>query len=185
MSVYFTVSKDEQQRGGEGEAPIGILWFAQREEGQDDSRQTRSRRMARQAFWYLLNFFMTYVGTTAMRIISALNGSVPFGLICFTMVFTPWQGFWNAIIYMRPRYLRNREKYTEMSIWEALFTSDDQDHRLGARVMRSTVVPQTSREVFFGSCPQESRPEQGSAAFKDDEAVENMSAFVEKDDKAV
>jgi hypothetical protein len=88
--VYVTVSKEERDYGGE--APLGILWFAQREEGQDDSRQTRSRRMARQAFWYLLNFFMTYVGITALRIVDALggNGSGSFGLLCFTMIFLPW-----------------------------------------------------------------------------------------------
>lgn len=149
--VYFKVGKDEREHGGQ--APAGWLWFVQREEGQDISRKMRSRRMARQAFWYLLNFFLTYAGITAMRIVQAFGGTVPFGLRCFAWIFLPWQGFWNAIIYMRPRYIRNREKYSDMSIWQAIITEDDYDARLGARAMRSTVAPSAPNfsGSFFGS----------------------------------
>jgi hypothetical protein len=156
--VYVAVSKDAQNDGaGDDEAPpVGFLWFARRETGQDDSRQTRLRRMAKQAFWYLLNFFMTYVFTTTNAIIRANRGSeseqgsVPFALQFLNFMFLPWQGFWNAVIYIRPRYLRNREKNPEMSRWEAIFAEDDYDHRLGARAMRSTVRG-PGRRSFFGS----------------------------------
>jgi hypothetical protein len=134
--VYYKVSKDEREHGGQ--APAGWLWFVQPEEGQDASRAMRSRRMARQAFWYLLNFFLTYVGSTARTIVLAYDGKPSFGLRCFITIFLPWQGFWNAIIYIRPRYMRNREKNPNMSIWRAIFTEDEYDHRLGARANRST-----------------------------------------------
>ena len=149
--VYYKVSKDEREDGGQ--APAGWLWFVQHEEGQDTSRTIRSRRMARQAFWYLLNFFLTYAGSTAWSIVRAFRGTVPFGLYCFIDLFLPWQGFWNAIIYIRPRYMRNREKYPDMSIWQAIFTEDEYDHRLGARAMRSTVAPTAPNFTgsFFGS----------------------------------
>jgi hypothetical protein len=146
--VYYKVSKDEREFGGE--APADWLWFVQREEGQTTSRTMRSRRMARQAFWYLLNFFLTYVGTTAWNIVHAFGGTPSFGLSVFTWIFHPWQGFWNAIIYIRPRYMRNREKNPNMSIWQAIMTEDEYDHRLGARAMRSTVVP-TAKQSFFRS----------------------------------
>ena len=144
--VYAKVSKDEREVGGQ--APTGWLWFVQREEGQDTSRTMRSRRMARQAFWYLLNFFMTYVGSTAFLIIEAFGGTPSFGLWCFTNIFLPWQGFWNAIIYTRPRYLRNREKNPDMSIWQAIMTEDEYDHRLGARAMRSTMAATAPKLSF-------------------------------------
>ena len=134
--VYYKVSKDEREYGGQ--APAGWLWFVQHEEGQDTSKNKRSRRMVRQAFWYLLNFFLTYAGSTAWSIVRAFDGTVPFGLLVFICIFLPWQGFWNAIIYIRPRYMRNREKYPNMSIWQAIMTEDEYDHRLGARAMRST-----------------------------------------------
>ena len=56
---------------------------------------------------------------------------VPFALTSLSYLFSPLQGFGNAIIYMRPRYLRNREKNPEMSHWQAIFTEDEYDHRLG------------------------------------------------------
>jgi hypothetical protein len=159
--VYYKVSKDEREQGGQ--APAGWLWFVQHEEGQDTSRTIRSRRMARQAFWYLLNFFLTYVGGTAWSIVLAFGGTVPFGLTVFTDIFRPWQGFWNAIIYVRPRYMRNREKYPDMSIWQAIMTEDEYDHRLGARAMRSTVAPTAPNFTgsFFGSILRKSGQGQG------------------------
>jgi hypothetical protein len=145
--VYYKVSKDEREYGGQ--AAAGWLWFVQREEGQDTSRTIRSRRMARQAYWYLLNFFLTYAGGTARSIVQAFGGTPSFGLWCFMFIFRPWQGFWNAIIYIRPRYMRNREKNPDMSIWQAIFTEDEYDHRLGARAMRSTW--HSGSGGFFGS----------------------------------
>ena len=162
--VYTKVSKDEREEVG-GQAPTGWLWFVQREEGQDTSRTMRSRRMARQAFWYLLNFFMTYVGSTAFLIIEAFGGTPSFGLWCFTNIFLPWQGFWNAIIYTRPRYLRNREKNPDMSIWQAIMTEDEYDHRLGARAIRSTAgASNRMRGSFFGSMFGKSTQAQDTAA---------------------
>eukprot|EP00984_Skeletonema_dohrnii_P027919 scaffold17647_cov83-Skeletonema_dohrnii-CCMP3373.AAC.1 len=151
--VYATVSKDAQnQNDSDNQAPVGFLWFVQKEAGQDVSSQARSRRMARQAFWYLVNFFLTYVFTTAVVIIE-IGGSqsdVPFALKFLQFMFFPLQGFGNAIIYIRPRYLRNREKYPNMSRWNAIFEDDEYDHRLGARAMRSTMRG-LGRQSFIGS----------------------------------
>jgi hypothetical protein len=119
--------------------------------------------MARQAFWYLLNFFLTYVWSTAWSIVLAFGGTPSFGLYCFMYIFLPWQGFWNAIIYIRPRYMRNREKYPDMPIWQAIMTEDEYDHRLGARAMRSTVAPTAPNFTgsFFGSILRKSVQGQG------------------------
>jgi hypothetical protein len=87
--VYVTVSKDAQN-DGDDESPPGFLWFARREAGQDDSRQTRSRRMDKQAFWYLLNFFMTYVFSTA-EIIVQISGGM-FHLLSVSLVSCSFHG---------------------------------------------------------------------------------------------
>jgi len=177
--VYYKVSKDEREDGGQ--APAGWLWFVQHEEGQDTSRTIRSRRMARQAFWYLLNFFLTYVGATAWNIVLAFDGTVPFGLRVFMHIFLPWQGFWNAIIYIRPRYLRNREKYPDMSIWHAIMTEDEYDHRLGARAMRSTVAPTAPNFTgsFFGSILRKSGQGQGQGQGQGESQGEGQGAEAE------
>jgi len=93
---------------------------------------------------------LTYVGSTARSIVVASGGTPSFGLLCFMYIFLPWQGFWNAIIYIRPRYMRNREKYPNMSILNSIVTEDEEyDHRLGARAMRST--RHSGSGGFFGS----------------------------------
>ena len=182
--VYYKVSKDEREDGGQ--APAGWLWFVQHEEGEDTSRTIRSRRMARQAFWYLLNFFLTYVGTTAYSIVLALGGTVPFGLWCFMYLFLPWQGFWNAIIYIRPRYMRNREKYPDMPIWQAIVTEDEEyDHRLGARAMRSTVAPTAPDFTgsFFGSILRKSGQGQGQGEGQGAEAEAELAQVAVEGDE--
>lgn len=114
------------------------LWFMIRESGQDDSQTTRARRMAKQAFWYLLAFFFTYIFATVREIIEATGSQAPFALAVLATITLPTRGLFNAMIYIRPRYLRNREKNPEMSRWWALMTpSDEHDAALGALYMRS------------------------------------------------
>ena len=113
---------------------------------------------------YLLNFFMTYVGSTALQIIKAFGGTPSFGVWCFNFIFNLWQGFWNAVIYVRPRYIRNREKNPDMSIWQAIMTEDEYDHRLGARAIRSTAgASNRMRGSFFGSMFRNSSQAQDTA----------------------
>ncbi len=49
-----------------------------------------------------------------------------------------------------------------MSIWQAVFTEDEYDHRLGARAMRSTVAP-TAKRSFLGSMFRKSGQGQGES----------------------
>ena len=62
-----------------------------------------------------------------------------------------------------------------MSFWQRLTTSDEQDHRLGARVMRSTVAgPGYS---FLGSVFGK-KPASSGLNDQDNNAMENESAAV-------
>ena len=53
-----------------------------------------------------------------------------------------------------------------MSIWQAIMTEDEYDHRLGARAMRSTMAPTAPKlsGSFFGSMFRESSQAQDIAA---------------------
>jgi len=118
--------------------------------------------------------------------VRALGGTVPFGLYCFMFIFRPWQGFWNAIIYIRPRYLRNREKYPDMSIWQAIVTEDEEyDHRLGARAMRSTVAPTAPNFTgsFFGSILRKSGQGQGQGEGQGAEAEAELAQVAVEGDE--
>ena len=40
------------------------------------------------------------------RIVEATTGSIPYPLIVMFVSTLPGQGFWNFLVYIRPRYLR-------------------------------------------------------------------------------
>jgi hypothetical protein len=77
----------------------------------------------------------------------ASGGSdIGFGLRLLFSIFAPLQGLLNALVYIRPRFSRNREKNPSISIFQALVVTEEQDHQLGAFGMRSTIKPATLAE---------------------------------------
>lgn len=70
-------------------------------------------QFAAQALLYALAFFITFFFETVVLILRAThtNASQLLMLCLFLAnVFLPLQGFWNAFIYIRPRYLRYRKQ---------------------------------------------------------------------------
>merc|ERR1711907_492929 len=72
-----------------------------------------SRTVRKQAIQYVLAFYETWVPLTIVRILQAIENAtgkslVPFGLLLVAVLFTPLQGFFNCLIYMRPRFLRQK-----------------------------------------------------------------------------
>ena len=68
-------------------------------------RRQRSSKVATQAFFYCLAFYMTLAFATTTRAMQALTGSVPHEILLCFMIFYPLQGFMNFLVYMRPRWL--------------------------------------------------------------------------------
>ncbi|KAL7550002.1 hypothetical protein ACHAWF_013258 [Thalassiosira exigua] len=115
-----------------------MLWFLKGGQGQATSASDRARRMAKQAFWYLVTYFNTYFWVTLQQVLKTVgDGSIPYWVRVMVSLTLPSQGIFNCIVYLRPRYLRNREKYPEMSRPAAVFHRDEEDFVLGARQMRS------------------------------------------------
>mmetsp|Transcript_37907 Transcript_37907/g.56733 ORF Transcript_37907/g.56733 Transcript_37907/m.56733 type:complete len:337 (+) Transcript_37907:360-1370(+) len=78
----------------------------------------QSRRTARQAFLYTFAFYVTWFFTTFRIIEGLVHGHNPSGNVTFFLeaLLLPLQGFWNCVIFLRPRYqqLRAREGLTRM-----------------------------------------------------------------------
>jgi len=82
------------------------------------SNTTKSARVAivvkRQAFYYVGAFYVTWIPLTILRILQTLGKQVPYGIFLCAVIFTPLQGFFNCLVYLRPRYLRwKRLKWNE------------------------------------------------------------------------
>jgi len=137
--------EDGNENDDRGEAAKGVvqngtdmLWFLQESQGQDTSASDRARQMARQAFWYLITYFNTYFWVTLQQVLKTVgDGSIPYWVRVMVSLTLPSQGIFNCIVYLRPRYLRNRDKYPDMSRLAAVFHQDEEDFVLGARQMRS------------------------------------------------
>mmetsp|Transcript_34268 Transcript_34268/g.83123 ORF Transcript_34268/g.83123 Transcript_34268/m.83123 type:complete len:429 (+) Transcript_34268:93-1379(+) len=69
-----------------------------------------SRRFGSQAGFYILAFFLTWIFPMIMFVVAEVTGYLLYPLLVATVVFNPMQGFFNCLIYIRPRYIRNREE---------------------------------------------------------------------------
>jgi len=63
-----------------------------------------------QAFLYLPAFYITRTFPTVARVHEMLGKPIPYFCIFLQAAIGPTHGFWNALIYFRPRYLRYRRK---------------------------------------------------------------------------
>ncbi|CAJ1953969.1 unnamed protein product [Cylindrotheca closterium] len=72
-------------------------------------RHNLSQRFASQAWFYILAFCLTWIFPMITFVIAEVTGYLYFPLLATTVVFNPMQGFFNCLIYIKPRYMRYRE----------------------------------------------------------------------------
>lgn len=112
--------------------------------------QKKRRDVAWQSFWYVCAFYFTNLFNTMLRLMQHANYAVPFSVVLLLVIFAPMQGGWNLLIYLRPRYLKYKEKNPDWKIADILKRSmqralsgsssnddeeDDDDYRLGAAII--------------------------------------------------
>ena len=78
----------------------------------DDSKLVQlKRQFATQALLYCISFAITWMPGMLIRRLEAWFGLEPsFGLVYVNAILLPLQGFWNAFVYLRPRYLMYRRR---------------------------------------------------------------------------
>jgi hypothetical protein len=74
-----------------------------------------SRQFAIQAWLYILAFFFAWVFPMVGFAIAEATGQLYYPLLVLTVIFSPLQGFFNALIYIRPRYIRYRQQQRKQS----------------------------------------------------------------------
>ena len=74
------------------------------------SSNKHTRQVAIQSFLYVAAFFLGVSFTTVYHLIGWIGGYSAFWPLPIINTLAPLQGFWNAFIYARPRYLRIRER---------------------------------------------------------------------------
>jgi len=91
-----------------------------------------SKRFAIQSWLYILAFFFAWIFPMVQWVISQSGGLLYYPILAITVVINPLQGFFNAVIYIRPRFMeyyrtKQREKLQKESqegqpliLWQAI-----------------------------------------------------------------
>jgi hypothetical protein len=96
--------------------------------------QSKSRRVAIQALWYVGAFYLTFTFATMTRLTQQLAGKTYFPMLLLHTIFDPAQGFFNYIVYIRPRYLSFRDRHPDTGFWETMkLLMTRQDEKGGRR----------------------------------------------------
>mmetsp|Transcript_22506 Transcript_22506/g.55690 ORF Transcript_22506/g.55690 Transcript_22506/m.55690 type:complete len:462 (-) Transcript_22506:89-1474(-) len=75
-----------------------------------------SSRIAVQGSLYVLVFCITWFFPTVQRISELANGQNYFAIQALDTTLLPLQGFFNVLIYMRPKYTTYRRKYPDLTV---------------------------------------------------------------------
>jgi hypothetical protein len=73
------------------------------------AHRKHSKQVAEQGFWYCGAFYITWIFPTITRLTQVINHEAPYPLVIITAMFVPLQGFFNCLVYMHPRYKRERD----------------------------------------------------------------------------
>lgn len=73
-------------------------------------RRKNSRKVANQSMFYVGAFYITWIPATVNRLLQQTRGNTFFALALLMALLTPAQGFFNFLVYIRPKYLRFRSR---------------------------------------------------------------------------
>ena len=88
----------------------------------NNKKQTHSQKALHQALQYVAAVVGTRLWSFVVVIIDEIGGQNPFWVLVLQQFFFPFQGFWNAIIYITPYYEMVRDVYPskDKSFWFCL-----------------------------------------------------------------
>lgn len=77
---------------------------------EDGQRTKLSQKVTVQALLYIVFFFLTWIFPMVQFVVANQTGNLLFPLLALTTILNPLQGFYDALIYARPRYLQYRAR---------------------------------------------------------------------------
>jgi len=103
------------------------------ENNEEVARMERSRKVAIQSALFVGALYLTWSFTTVARIYQVTTGNNNTTLLVLMAIFFPLQGFFNFLVYCRPRYLRCKSRNPDLStrklLWLALHPEDHMKNR--------------------------------------------------------
>ena len=65
-----------------------------------------SRRLARQSYLYVGALYLTNIPLIVTRVTQFIAGETYYGMMLSIAILVPMQGFWNVIVFLRPRKMK-------------------------------------------------------------------------------
>jgi len=67
-----------------------------------------SRRLAVQSYFYVGALYVSYLPPLISRVLETITKTKPYWVVVLLGILLPIQGFWNVLVYLRPRYIQAR-----------------------------------------------------------------------------
>ncbi len=119
------------------------------ENNDEVARMERSKKVAIQSALFVGALYLTWSFTTVTRIYQVTTGNNNTTLLVLMAIFFPLQGFFNFLVYCRPRYLRCKSRNPNLStrklLWMTLHPEDHTRNR-GQTAQRERQTPYVERE---------------------------------------
>lgn len=137
--IYLTVKDFEKEEAEEN--------------NEENARMERSRKVAIQSALFVGALYLTWSFTTITRIYQVTTGNNSTALLVLMAIFFPLQGFFNFLVFCRPRYLRCKSRNpglkTRQLLWMTLHPEDDTKNR-GPAATRGGQPRPTDRRRYTG-----------------------------------
>jgi len=87
-----------------------------RQQHQVLKRVSFSRQIAQQSYLYVGALWITWLPAIVLRGVQLASGVTYYWLLVWLSLSIPMQGFWNVLVYLRPRWLQKRREQFEKQL---------------------------------------------------------------------
>jgi hypothetical protein len=124
--IYLTIAKQEKKlkKYAFRESVTAFGESTSRSIEEHSSRRLRdehrkgSTNFASQATFYMVVFFFTWFFPMLQTVFAVSRDELYYPLILLSSILSSMQGFFNAVIYLRPRWIRSRKQKPPLSRWQ-------------------------------------------------------------------
>eukprot|EP00986_Skeletonema_menzelii_P007128 scaffold2761_cov137-Skeletonema_menzelii.AAC.9 len=102
------VNQSQERNRGKVTLRASPSWQRRRQQHQARRRVGFSRQIAQQSYLYVGALYITWLPVIVLRGIQLASGVTYYWLLVWVALSIPMQGFWNLLVYLRPRWLQKR-----------------------------------------------------------------------------
>ena len=125
-----------------------------------EQQASRARKVGTQGICFVgamyITYFFPFINRLAQRV-----GVTSFPLLLLHTVFFPTQGFWNFLVYIRPRFIEYRSDHPGVTVWGTLraILYDQYKANIQRDAEYTTQTPELTSDVHKSDEPQQDNNE--------------------------